>query len=153
MIEIVKKNYQQDINLYLKWVLNSVDVHILVVDHSQKNKERIQKFKETRDSRYIIKMNQVKLIFKMQRQPPEVIYKKRCSQTFRNAHRKTPVPESLFFIKLQASDLRPATVLKKRLWRRCFPVNFKKFLRTPFSQNTSGRLLLKMTWLMEILKI
>ena len=28
------------------------------------------------------------------------------------------------------------------LWKRCFPVNFAKFLRTPFSQNTSGRLLL-----------
>ena len=27
-------------------------------------------------------------------------------------------------------------------WHRCFPVNFAKFLRTPFSQNTSGRLLL-----------
>ena len=37
----------------------------------------------------------------------------------------------------------PANLLKKRLWHRCFPVNFVKFLRTPFSQNTSGRLLLK----------
>ena len=27
---------------------------------------------------------------------------------------------------------------KKRLWHRCFPVNFAKFLRTSFSQNTSG---------------
>ena len=32
--------------------------------------------------------------------------------------------------------------LKKRAWHRCFPVNFKKFLRTPFLQNTTGRLLL-----------
>ena len=38
----------------------------------------------------------------------------------------------------------PATLLKKRLWHRCFPVNFAKFLRTPFLQNTSGRLLLKL---------
>ena len=37
-----------------------------------------------------------------------------------------------FLIKLQASDLRPTTLLKKRLWQRCFPVNFAKFLRTPF---------------------
>ena len=29
-------------------------------------------------------------------------------------------------------SLRPATLLKKRLWHRCFPVNFAKFLRTPF---------------------
>ena len=25
--------------------------------------------------------------------------------------------------------LRPATLLKKRLWHRCFPVNFAKFLK------------------------
>ena len=33
-------------------------------------------------------------------------------------------------------------VSKKKLWHRCFPVNFVKFQRTPFLQNTSGRLLL-----------
>ena len=32
--------------------------------------------------------------------------------------------------------------LKNRLRHRCFPVNFVKFLRIPFLQNTSGRLLL-----------
>ena len=26
----------------------------------------------------------------------------------------------------------PATFLKKRLWHKCFPVNFTKFLRRPF---------------------
>ena len=35
--------------------------------------------------------------------------------------------------------------LKKSLWHRCFPVNFAKFLRTPFLQNTPGRLLLNRT--------
>ena len=35
---------------------------------------------------------------------------------------------------------QPASLLKKRLWYRCFPVNFAKFLRTSFSYNTSGRL-------------
>ena len=34
------------------------------------------------------------------------------------------------------------TLLKKRLWLKCFPVNFAKFLRTPLLQNTSGWLLL-----------
>ena len=39
--------------------------------------------------------------------------------------------------------LRPATLFKKRLQHSClFPVNFTKFFRTPFSQNTPGRLLL-----------
>ena len=35
--------------------------------------------------------------------------------------------QSLYFNKV-----RPATLLKQRLWRRCFPMNFAKFLRTPF---------------------
>ena len=34
--------------------------------------------------------------------------------------------------------LRPAPLLKRRVWHRCFPVNFTKFLRTPFLQNISG---------------
>ena len=34
-----------------------------------------------------------------------------------------------FLIKLQVA---PATLLKKSLWHSCFPVNFAKFLRTPF---------------------
>ena len=38
--------------------------------------------------------------------------------------------QSPFFNKVAA--LRRATLLKKRLWHRCFPVNFAKFLRTPF---------------------
>ena len=33
-------------------------------------------------------------------------------------------------------------VVGQRLWHRFFPVNFMKFLKTPFLQNTSGRLLL-----------
>ena len=41
-------------------------------------------------------------------------------------------------IKLLAS--RRATLFKKRLWHRCFPVNFVKFLRRSFLQNISRRL-------------
>ena len=33
---------------------------------------------------------------------------------------------------LVKSGLRPATLLKKVLWQRCFPVTFAKLLRTPF---------------------
>ena len=39
-------------------------------------------------------------------------------------------------------SLRPASLFKKRLWHKCFPVNFAKILRTPSLQNTSRRLLL-----------
>ena len=42
----------------------------------------------------------------------------------------------------KVARLRRAPLLKKRTWHRCFPVSFVKFLRTPFLQNTSGRLLL-----------
>ena len=38
--------------------------------------------------------------------------------------------QRLFFSR--AAGLRPVTLLKKSLWHRCFPVNFVKFLRTPF---------------------
>ena len=40
------------------------------------------------------------------------------------------------------SGPKTCTIIKKRLWHRCFPGNLAKFLRTPFLQNTSGRLLL-----------
>ena len=48
------------------------------------------------------------------------------------------MPEPLFN---KVAGLRPATLLKKRLWHRRFPVNFAEFLRTPFLQNISWRLL------------
>ena len=57
--------------------------------------------------------------------------------------------QSLFFNKV--AGRRPAIIFKKSLWQRCFPVNFAKFLRTPFLQNTSGRLLLKLFGLKSVL--
>ena len=70
----------------------------------------------------------------IQKQPPEVFYEERCPQKFHRIHRKKPEPELELGI--------PAALLKQRIWHRCFPVNFVKFLRTPFLQNTTGRLLL-----------
>ena len=52
---------------------------------------------------------------------------------YRSSHRRCSIKKG---------SLRTATLFKKRLRYRCFPVNFAKFLRTPFLQNTSGRLLL-----------
>ena len=46
--------------------------------------------------------------------------------------------QNLFFNKVaglrihQSKYGRPATLLKKRIWHRCFPANFAKFLWTPF---------------------
>ena len=57
------------------------------------------------------------------------------------------------FLIFTGKHLRPATLLKKRIWHRRFPVNFVKFLRGALLQNTSVRLLLnimenlsKVTW-------
>ena len=68
--------------------------------------------------------------------------------------------QRLFFNNV--ADLNPATLFKKRLWHRCFTVNFAKFLRTPLLYNTSGRLLLtidviifncgRLTWMFLLLQ-
>ena len=45
----------------------------------------------------------------------------------------------LHFIRSSHPEMfRLATSLKKRLWHRCFPVNFVKFLKHLFLQNPSG---------------
>ena len=63
---------------------------------------------------------------------------------FRNSTKFTGkhLCQSFFFNKVAGLNLRPATLFKKRLWHRCFLVDFVKFLRALFLQNTSGRLLL-----------
>ena len=60
---------------------------------------------------------------------PEVVCKKRVLKNFSKFTGKH-LCRSLFFNKV--AGLRSATLLKKRLWHRCFPVDFEKFLRTPF---------------------
>ena len=77
-----------------------------------------------------------------QKQPPEVFYKKGVLRNFAEFTEKH-LYQRIFLIKLQAWG--SATLLKKSLWHRCFPVNFAKFLRKPFLQSTSGRLLLTTT--------
>ena len=75
---------------------------------------------------------------------------------FRSSHRRFSVKKGAVrnFAKLTGKDLcqslffhkfagpSPVALLKKRLWHGLFCVNFAKFLRTPFLQNTSSRLLL-----------
>ena len=52
--------------------------------------------------------------------------------------------QSLFFNKVAFK--KPATLFKKRLWHRCFPVNFAKFLRTPILKNICKLLLRSHTY-------
>ena len=66
----------------------------------------------------------------------------------RSSHRRFSIRKKLFLEISQNPQENTCardsflTILKKRLWHRCFSVNFAIFLRTPFLQNTSGRLLL-----------
>ena len=60
---------------------------------------------------------------------PEVFCKKSVLRNFTKFTGKH-LCQSLFFNKI--AGLSPAALLRKRLWHRCFPVNFAKFLRTPF---------------------
>ena len=63
---------------------------------------------------YVKKRNYFAFIQKVR---PEVFCIKHARKHFRGSH---PV------------RLRSATLLKMRLWHRCFPVNFVKFLRIPY---------------------
>ena len=69
------------------------------------------------------------------KQPPDVFFKKRCHQKFHKTHKKTLAPESLFH---KVAGLRLATLLKNRLWLKCFPVNFTDFLRNLFQRTPLG---------------
>ena len=60
---------------------------------------------------------------------PEVFCKKGVIRNFAKFTGKH-LCQSLFLNKY--SGLRPENFLKKRLWYRCFSVNFAKFLKTLF---------------------
>ena len=70
----------------------------------------------------------------IKKQPPVGFSKKGVFKKFHKIHLKTPMLKSYFN---RVSGLRAVTLLKKRFQHRCFQVNFMKFLRTPFLQNTS----------------
>ena len=74
-------------------------------------------------------------LWHIQKRPPEVFYKETVLKNFAKFTGKH-LCQSLFFNKV--AGLRPATLLKKRLWHRWFSVNFATFSRTHFLQNTSG---------------
>ena len=54
-----------------------------------------------------------------EKQPPEVFWNKSVLRNF-----------TKFKGKHLCQSLRPAALLKKRLWDKCFPVTSMKFLRT-----------------------
>ena len=70
------------------------------------------------------------LLFPLRSSHLEVFCEKVFLKIHQNLQENTGARVS-FLIKLLASGLRPAALLKKSLWYRCFPVNFAKFLRAP----------------------
>ena len=74
---------------------------------------------------------------KCQKQPPEVFYKKRCSEKFRKIHRKTP---------------KACNFIKKETLAQVISCEFYKNSKNTFLQNTSGRLLLKCAAIISGLK-
>ena len=89
-----------------------------------------------------LSLRQLENMWHWQKQPPEVFKKKKkvFLKMLRNLQKNNWASVS-FLIKLQAVGVSFLIKLI-RIWHGCFPVNFAKFLRTPFLQNTSGRLLL-----------
>ena len=67
---------------------------------------------------------------------PKVLCEKGVLRNFEKNSQENTCARVSFLIKLHA------TLLKKRLWHGCFPVNFGKLPRTTFLQKTSGRVLL-----------
>ena len=90
-----------------------------------------------------VEKNCLKIYLQVQKQSPKVVFKKGALRNFEKFTGKH-LCQSLFFNKV--ADLRSATLLKKSLWHRHFPMNFAKFLRRPFLQNTFGRLLLQVSF-------
>ena len=56
----------------------------------------------------------------------------RESTLYRSSHRRGSVKKGVVRNFSEFLRLRPATLLKRSLWHRCFPVNFEKFLRNLF---------------------
>ena len=68
-----------------------------------------------------------------------VFCKKYPLKKFHKMRRKTPVPESTFN---KVTGPRP----KKRLWHRCFPVNFAKVLRTVITPHITPLMAASVLW-------
>ena len=96
--------------------------------HFCKNHQRLKvvnNFRKNASSKMFDRVLNTPLSFKKVRSSrPEVLCKKDILRNFANFTGKR-LCQSLFFNKV--AGLRCATLLKKRLWHRCFPVNFVKF--------------------------
>ena len=67
----------------------------------------------------------------VQKQPPEVFYKRRCYQKFFKFHCQTLVLESLF---KKAAVLKECIFIRKRVQYRCFHLKFAKIFKNSYSE-------------------
>ena len=90
----------------------------------------------------------INIFFTIDHKRSQVFFKEKAKiqfqRTLRSSHQRCAVRKSVNFAKFTGKHLfqsfffnkvpgfRTATLLKKRLWRRWFLVNFSKLLRTPF---------------------
>ena len=81
--------------------------------------------------------NELRVSFKLQKQPSRGVFKKRCSENMQPIYKKTPIPKC-DFKKLTCNFIEIAR------WHGCSPVNLLDIFRTPFPNNTSGQLLVKL---------
>ena len=94
--------------------------------------EIFRKFtKKTRGESYFSKVEGIYRSNQQRCYVKKGVFRKVFTKFTKNTRVRDPI-----LIKLQAYGS------KKRLWRKRFPLNLAKFLRSPFLQNTSRRLLL-----------
>ena len=58
----------------------------------------------------------------------------------RSSHPRCFIKKVFWKTSRISQENRPVVLLKERLWHRCFPVNFAKFLRAAFLQSSPGGL-------------
>ena len=107
---------------------------ILIVEHNRK----VSKLSPFQKNIYISSIQQCETPFSREENL------KKCT-SFRSSHQRCSIKKGVLKISQNSQEntcARPATLSKKRLWHKCFPVNFAKFQRTIFLLNTSGRLFL-----------
>ena len=79
-------------------------------------------------------------ISSIQKQPPRGVPTKSCSKNMQQIYRRTPTPKCYFNSKFIEITLRHGYS----------PVNFLHIFRTPFLKNTSGRLLLGISYMLVV---
>ena len=106
--------------------------HFLPPDTHTSRKENLPKSEMNagRPLHFLLLLKKIQMgFFSVRSSLPEVFCKKGVLRNFGKFRGKHPC-QRLFLNKVAGH--KPATLSKKRLWHRCFLVNFAKFLRTLF---------------------